>query len=90
MAVKIDWDASRYADRVPNTAQSPTTKAGKERERSIKAQYPPLQKLSISTPCIIHDMQGIILTWYLPGILNDSRQASPFILSDRRGGPDKF
>ncbi|KAI9432244.1 hypothetical protein BJY52DRAFT_1104326, partial [Lactarius psammicola] len=25
-------------------------------------------------PCIIVDMQGIILVWHLPGILNDSRQ----------------
>jgi hypothetical protein len=29
-----------------------------------------------STPCIIIDMQGIILAWYLSEILTDSRQVS--------------
>jgi hypothetical protein len=27
-----------------------------------------------STPCIIIDAQGIIMAWYLPKILSDSRQ----------------
>jgi hypothetical protein len=78
LAVEIKWDASRYAERVPNIPRSLLTTTAIRREDSIKQQYPPIPNgISISKPCIICDMQGIILTWYLPGILNDSRQASP-------------
>jgi len=35
-----------------------------------------------SRPCIIVDIYGNILTWYLPGILEDSRQVGLFALSD--------
>ena len=34
------------------------------------------------------DMQGIIMAWYLPGILTNSRQVSLFTLSNRSGKPD--
>ena len=44
----------------------------------MRRRYPPQNEsaadLPISRPCIIVDMQGIILAWYLPGILKDSRQ----------------
>lgn len=39
-----------------------------------------MNKVTLSKPCIIHDMHGVVLTWYLPGILNDSRQVGLFNL----------
>src|SRR5260370_38944359 len=39
-------------------------------------------------PCIIVDIQGIIMAWYLPGILIDSRQVGLFPLSDCRRKSD--
>ena len=57
-------------------------KAAKEKEGSLKEQYHPLEAVIASTLCIIVDMQGIILAWYLPGILSDSRQVGLFSLSD--------
>ena len=80
MTVKIEWDALCYADRLPNVVTNLETKAAIQREESIQQQYPLLKACGISKPCIICDMQGIILTWYLPGILNGSRQVGPFII----------
>jgi len=84
--VEIDWDATRYADKLPMKPKNPGTRAAKDKEASLKRQYPPRNDMAaglpISRPCIIVDMQGIILVWHLPGILNDSRQVSLLTLSD--------
>ena len=82
LAVKIDWDFSRYVDELPKQptfldegAVSATVPQSKEIR--LLEKYPPLNGVKISKPCIIVDKQGIIMLWYLPGILNDSRQVSP-------------
>ncbi|KAH9983365.1 hypothetical protein BJV77DRAFT_966873 [Russula vinacea] len=91
--VKVQWDAARYAERAPkntvNLQKSGTkggknsgTKASKLKEASMKRLYPPLNEVIVSEPCIIVDMHGIIMAWYLPGILKDSRQEHLFTLSD--------
>jgi hypothetical protein len=82
-AVKIDWDATRYAHRLPRKILKPETQAAKNSEASLRSIYPPQSDLetagaTISSPCIVVDMDGIILTWYLPGILNESRQVRSF------------
>jgi hypothetical protein len=86
--VEIDWDATRYADKLPKKPANPGTQAAEASEASLRRQYPPRDDsaagVPISRPCIIVDMQGIILAWYLPGILKDSRQVSSFTLSDHR------
>ncbi|KAH9037002.1 hypothetical protein EDB85DRAFT_1861756 [Lactarius pseudohatsudake] len=45
----------------------------------MRRQYPPQNDsaadIPISRPCIVVDMQGVILAWHLPGILTDSRQS---------------
>jgi hypothetical protein len=74
----VEWDATRYAERLPKKPSRPGTKASKEKEASLKQRYPPLNGVTASIPCVVVDMQGIILTWYLPGILTDSRQAGLF------------
>ena len=61
------------------------TKASHEKEASLQQRYPPLDRFTASLPFIIVDMQGIILAWYLSGILTDSRQVSLFTLSNRYG-----
>jgi hypothetical protein len=58
------------------------TKTSLAKEASLKREYPPLNKVKASKPCIVVDAHGIILAWYLPGILNDSRQVGLFTLSD--------
>ncbi len=58
------------------------TKASNEKEASLRRRYPPLNKVMASLPCIIVNMQGIILAWYLSEILTDFRQMSLFALSN--------
>jgi hypothetical protein len=50
------------------------TKAANEREESLRRRYPPLNGVRALIPCVIVDVQGIIVTWYLPGILSNTRQ----------------
>jgi hypothetical protein len=92
--VKIEWDVTRYADKLPRKPANAGTKAAKASEASMQRQYPPQNNLatraSISRPCIIVDMQGIILAWHLPGILKDSRQVSELTLSDHGVKSDVF
>jgi hypothetical protein len=65
-------------DKLPKGSTKSGTKAAQKREESMRNQYPPERnsaaKVPISGPCIIVDRQGIILVWYLPGILNSSWQ----------------
>ena len=86
--MKIEWDATRYADKLPKKLARPGTAAAKTQEAIMRRQYPPRNDsaadIPISRPCIVVDMQGVILAWHLPGILTDSRQVSLFTLSDRR------
>ncbi len=84
----VGWDVTHYAERLLRKPSKSGTKASNEREASLKWQYPPLNEVTTSMPCIIVDMQGIIMAWYLPGILTNSRQVSLFTLSNRSGKPD--
>jgi hypothetical protein len=76
--VRVDWDATSYEDRLPRKTINTQSKASLAREASLLKNFPPLNGVTASTPCIIVDMQGIIVTWYLPGILNDFRQVGVF------------
>ena len=81
----MEWDITRYADKLPRRPANSGTKAAQATEASLRQQYPlndSAIKGPISRPCIIVDMQGIILAWYLPGILKDSRQVRLFTLFD--------
>ncbi|KAH9166668.1 hypothetical protein EDB89DRAFT_1857208 [Lactarius sanguifluus] len=56
----------------------------------MRRQYPPRNDLAvdipISRPCIVIDMQGVILAWHLPGILSDSWQKLHSMLEKRPKG----
>ncbi|KAH9016575.1 hypothetical protein EDB84DRAFT_1256888, partial [Lactarius hengduanensis] len=73
------WDATRYADKLPKKLAKPETAAADAQEAIMKRQYPPRNDsaadIPISRPCIVVDMQGVILAWHLPGILTNSRQS---------------
>jgi hypothetical protein len=80
----------RYAERLLKKSLWSGTKASHEKEESLRQQYPPLNGVMASMPCIIVDMQGIILAWYLPGILTDSRQVSFVRRSNCSRKPDNI
>ncbi|KAH8993771.1 hypothetical protein EDB92DRAFT_1815426 [Lactarius akahatsu] len=71
-AVKIEWDATHYADKLPKKQEKPGTVATDTKEASMRRQYPlwnvSAADIPISRPCIVVDMQGVILAWHLPGI----------------------
>ena len=64
----------RYADKLPKKPLTRGSDAAKAKEASLKQQFVPLDGVTISTPCVIIDSQGIIMAWYLPKILSDARQ----------------
>ena len=83
--MRLDWDAVHYADRLPKRPQKPQSKAAEESEAHLRKRFPPLDVAASnprSSPCIIVDRDDVILAWYLPGILDASRQVSIFNLSD--------
>ena len=84
----MEWDVTCYAEMLPKKPSKSGTKASNEKEASLRWWYPLLNGDTASLPCIIVDMQGIILAWYLSGILTDSRQVGLFALSDSNGKPD--
>ena len=87
MAVRVDWDATRYAERVPKKTLG--AKPAEKKESHLRLRFPPrdglMAGITMSSPCIVVDMHNVILAWYLPGILDASRQVSLFILSDHHG-----
>ena len=70
----MGWDITRYVDKLPKKPLVQESDAAKAKEASLKQQFAPLDGVMASTPCIIIDAQGIIMAWYLPKILSDSRQ----------------
>jgi len=84
----VGWDVTRYAENLPKFFSRPGTRASKQREESQRKRYHPLDGVKVSTLCIIVDMHGIILAWYLPGILSNYRQVRMFALSDHSRKPD--
>ena len=43
-------------------------------EAEMEKMFHPCQREKIDDPCIIVDKEGVILLWYLPGMLSWSRQ----------------
>ncbi|KAH9065021.1 hypothetical protein EDB87DRAFT_1574743 [Lactarius vividus] len=77
--VKIEWDATHYVERLLKKFPRPGTAAADASEAIMRRQYPlwneSAANVPISGPCIVVDMQGVILAWHLPGILNGSWQS---------------
>ena len=75
------WDITRYADKLPKKNLKPGTEVSIRKEKSLRKKYPPLKKeVTVSAPCIVVDWHGVILAWYLPGILSNYRRVSLFHL----------
>jgi hypothetical protein len=73
----------RYAAKLPKKQGHPGSQSSQDKEESRQRQYPPLNdSVKMTRPCIITDLHGAILAWYLPGILNESRQVGLFASSN--------
>lgn len=45
-----------------------------EVERRLRRLFPPGTTEMIAEPCVVVDSKGIILLWFLPGLLHRKRQ----------------
>jgi len=45
-------------------------------EQELYDLFPPAATVAIAEPCVIVDSDGIILLWFLSGLLNKKRQVS--------------
>jgi hypothetical protein len=86
----VEWDITCYVERLLKKSLWSGTKASHKKEESLRRQHPPLNGVTALMPCIIVDMQGIILAWYLPEILTDSRQVSFVRQSNHSRKPDNI
>jgi hypothetical protein len=80
---QVEWDADYYGRHIPMKG------VGDRKEDGLQKRYPARVKrvnadanadtdvdrsTSITRPCIIIDMHGRILCWYLPGVLSEGFQ----------------
>jgi hypothetical protein len=75
VAVAVSWDAVRYADSL--TCQQ----MGKnDQYEGWLTNHFPVDKENkgrfISVPCIIVNWNGVILCWFLPGVLSSQHQVN--------------
>ncbi len=81
----VPWDATRYAERLPKKSTNRPSKTAKYTEDRLQKRFPPQTDLAagktLTRPCILVDMDSVILAWYLPGILDGSRQVSLLIFT---------
>ena len=70
----MGWDVTHYVDKLPKKSLPQGSDLAKAKEASMKKQFILLDGFTASTPCIIIDLQGIIMAWYLPNILSSARQ----------------
>lgn len=74
-----------------NPANSGTKESKKKKkEKGLKNEHCLLDNVTASTLWIIVDIQGIILTWYLPHVLSKSRQVGLFSLSNLSRQPNSL
>ena len=82
---KVSWDAKCYLQKLPKTSFKEGSKAAVNSRASLRKQYPPLPADDVnSCPCIIVDMHGVILAWYLPGALSKYRQVGLLFIGSRK------
>ena len=83
--VKLGWDAQCYSQRLPKGLLREGSKADRDLKASLRKQYPPVEDTAVKTrPCIIVDLHGVILAWYLPGILSNSRQVGLLFIGSQQ------
>ncbi len=67
-AVQINWDITRYADKLPMKPRNPGTQASKQKEASLKSHYPLLEgtaaALTVTLPLNVSlDLGSVCVTF---------------------------
>jgi hypothetical protein len=66
---RIKWDVERFVDRVTKKRVNATDAM----DDTIKKFFGETDNLEFSEPCTFIDMHGVIMVWYLPGVLGPKR-----------------
>jgi hypothetical protein len=66
---RMEWDVQRFADRVKKKRVKATDKA----DDTLKKYFDQPDSMEFSEPCTFIDMHGVIMVWYLPGVLGLGR-----------------
>ena len=80
LAEYIALDVTHYIEKLSKQLSQPGTKGSNSIENKMREQHSLPNEDMASNPHIIVDADGIIMTWYLPEILSNSRQAHLFAL----------
>lgn len=70
-AVRTSWDADRYADSLTPKQTGQNPKLEDRLSRAYPADHPGMY---LNEPCVVVDIHGVILYWYLPDSLSTTRQ----------------
>ena len=82
---KVSWDTKCYLQKLPKTSFKEGSKVAVNSRASLRKQYPPLLADDVnSCPCIIVDMHGVILAWYLSGVLSKYQQVGLLFIGSRK------
>jgi len=69
-----EWDVTRLFDRIKN--RHPTTDADPAEDRDLQKYFLNPSLGSQDEPCVVKDVHGRILLWYLPDIYSQRRVVS--------------
>jgi len=70
---KMSWSVVDYVAEL-NRRSKRCTGRNETLERDLLRLFPPCTTELVSVPCVVVDSEGIILLWYLPGLLCGQRQ----------------
>jgi hypothetical protein len=72
----MTWSVQEYTDELRRN--SPRCSGQNENlEERILRMFPPTEKELVVLPAVVTDKNGLVLLWYLPGLLSRRRRVSP-------------
>jgi hypothetical protein len=71
----MTWSVHDYVKELQQKGARPTGLQEKV-EQSLRQMFPPTDGGMISTPGVIVDCNGVILLWYLPGLIGPRRRVN--------------
>jgi hypothetical protein len=75
----MNWLVSDYMAELRRMGSRCTGQQPDVEDRLLK-MFPPGENEMVDTPCVVLDLDGIILLWYLPGLVNLKRRVSKHII----------
>jgi hypothetical protein len=74
-SVRTEWSVVDYVEALRNVGPRCTGQQDKV-ENKLMESFPPCESTLLSAPTVICDRDGLVMAWYLPGILSPQRQVS--------------